>query len=291
MDALSPLRVRLEAALNTRITRVAPLGSGATGSVVRLELDSAATAVAKLSHSAENEGLAIEGRMLRLLAERSKLPVPRVMHAERAVLVMEFKEGSSSFDARAERHAAELLAELHAVRSPDGRYGLEFDGLIGPLHQPNARSASWVEFWREHRVLHMSACAAREGRIDTRLTARLERLTSRLEEIIPDRPPASLIHGDVWSGNVLARAGSITAFLDPAPYYAHHEVELAFITLFSTFGREFFDRYAAVHAPIDPEFWSMRKHLYNVYPLLVHVRLFGGSYVAQLASCLDMLGF
>ena len=271
------------------VVRVHPLGSGATGRVYLIELEGGERVVAKVAVDAEGEGLVREGRMLTILRERSALPAPRVFGASRDMLVMEYCEGRSSFDADAERHAAELLVELHGNRSPDSRYGLEMDGLIGPLHQPNAWCGSWVEFWRERRVLHMTVCAAREGGLDRAMVGRLERLASRLAELIPDNPPASLIHGDVWSGNVLAQGGRITAFLDPAPYYAHHEVELAFITMFSTFGEVFFDRYRELGGAVEADFWATRRHVYMIFPLLVHVRLFGGGYRGQLDATLGML--
>jgi fructosamine-3-kinase len=194
--------------------------------------------------------------------------------------VMEAMPGQTGAG-RAERHAAELLAGLHDVQGE--AFGLEFDNLIGPLPQPNTRSRSWVTFFRERRLMTMVEAAAREGAIPETLAAGLERLAGKLESLIPDQPRASLVHGDVWSGNVLHEEERITALLDPAPYYAHAEVELAFITLFSTFGTGFFRAYAE-RRPIDPEFWSTRRDLYNLYPLLVHARLFGGTYVGQLAS-------
>lgn len=266
------------------------LGTGATGNVHLADLADGTRVVVKFTARAEGEGLLVESRMLELLAARSALPVPRVLAAAPDILVMEYRAGCSSFDADAERHAAELLAALHSIRSDDGRYGLDSDALIGPLHQPNAWSASWIEFWRDRRILHMTRCALREGQLERPLGDRLERLASRLPDFIPDHPAASLIHGDVWSGNVLADAGRVTAFLDPAPYYAHHEVELAFITMFSTFGDEFFRRYAELGEPVDQHFWHARRHVYMIFPLLVHVRLFGGAYVGRLDATLGMLG-
>jgi fructosamine-3-kinase len=282
---------RVAGALGKGVRRAAALGGGAGGSVTLVELENGEKVVAKVMVEAAGEGLRIESRMLALLAERSELPVPRVLHAEPDLLVMEHRRGSSSFNERAERHAAELLSALHGVPSADGRYGLEYDALIGPLPQPNGVSASWVEFWRERRVLHMKEEAQREGRIGMLLARRLERLASRLGELVPESPPAVLIHGDVWAGNVLAEDGRVTAFLDPSPYHAHHEVELAFITLFGTFGEAFWSRYAEVGGPVEPAFREVRRHVYNVYPLLVHVRIFGGAYVGQLESTLSMLGF
>jgi fructosamine-3-kinase len=287
---MSGIAGRVSRALGVRVTSSSRLGGGAAGSVSRLVLADGSSVVAKHSESAAGDGLLIEARSLKVVAERSRLLVPRVLHAERDLMVVEYIEGTSSFDDGAERHAAELLAALHAVRSVDGRYGLEFDALIGPLHQPNTPSASWVEFWRERRLLHMAHEAARAGRLRFDLVSRVEALGRRLGELIPDRPPPSLIHGDVWSGNVLAAGGRVTGFIDPAPYFAHHEVELAFITMFSTFGGPFFERYAEVGTPIDDASWRARRHVYVLYPLLVHVRLFGGGYVGQLDHALDMLG-
>jgi fructosamine-3-kinase len=120
------------------------------------------------------------------------------------------------------------------------------------------------------------------------LAERLRRLSHRLEEYLDEPAYPSLIHGDAWSGNVLAQGGRITGFLDPALYYADAEVKLAFITLFSTFGMPFFARHQALR-PLRPGF-AGRCDVYNLYPLLVHVHLFGGNYVASLETRLRRLG-
>ena len=118
---------------------------------------------------------------------------------------------------------------------------------------------------------------------------RIERFADNLDEwlIEPARP--SLIHGDIWSTNVLASDNRITGFIDPAIYYGHPEIELAFITLFNTFGDPFFQRYDERNG-IAPGFFDTRRDIYNVYPLLVHVRLFGGGYWSGIEQVLSRHG-
>jgi len=108
---------------------------------------------------------------------------------------------------------------------------------------------------------------------------RVEALCARLGDWLPADETPRLLHGDLWTGNVLVGGdGRISGFIDPAIYYGAAEVELAFTTLFGTFGDAFFARYQE-HHPLAPGFFEERRDLYNLYPLLVHVRLFGGSYV------------
>jgi fructosamine-3-kinase len=229
-----------------------------------------------------------EGWVLGYLRDRSRLPVPRVLHAAPSLLIMEFIDGDSRFTAAAERHAAELLADLHSITAPS--FGLERDTLIGPLGQPNPPTSSWVEFFREHRLLAMARVAEEAGRMDDGLHDRVRRLADALPRLIDEPDAPSLLHGDVWTTNVLARGDRITGFIDPAVYYGHPEIELAFTSLFGTFTRAFYDRYADLR-PIRAGFFERRRDLYNLYPLLVHARLFGGGYAAQVSAVLRRLGF
>jgi len=103
----------------------------------------------------------------------------------------------------------------------------------------------------------------------------------------PSQP--ALIHGDCWSGNVLVKTGRIAGFIDPAIHWAHPEIELAFGTLFGPLGEAFFARYRDM-APLAPGFFEARRDLYNLYPLLVHVQLFGGGYVNSVAQTLEKFG-
>ncbi len=181
-----------------------------------------------------------------------------------------------------------MLAALHSITAD--AYGHEQDTLIGSLNQPNPQTEDWVEFFREHRLLYMARVANEAGRLPDEDVHRVERLAGRLEDLIGEPNPPALIHGDVWSANVLAKGDQITAFLDPALYYADPEIELAFISLFNSFGNAFLERYEEIRG-IDRCFFETRRALYNLYPLLVHVYFFGGGYLASVRNTLGRFGF
>ncbi len=278
---------RIERLLGRRPRRLVPLAGGCIAEVLRADLDGGERVVVKCSRDRRPD-LSIEAWMLRELRRRSDLPVPTVLAATADLLVLEYVEHDDRPPGcEAQRHAAELLAALHRISAP--AYGLERDTLIGPLPQPNDRSARWLPFFRERRLLHMARTARRSGRLPPAVFARLERLASRLEEwlVEPSRP--ALLHGDVWSGNLLVRGRRVAAFLDPAIYFGDPEIELAFTTLFGPFERPFYERYAEI-AGIAPGFFELRKDIYNLYPLLVHLQLFGGGYLRPITALLDRLG-
>ncbi|MBX3383945.1 MAG: fructosamine kinase family protein [Phycisphaeraceae bacterium] len=267
------------------------VADGVGGRVCRATMNHGRSLIVKCRTNPSHPSLRIEAGMLTLLASRSRLPVPRVMHADDDSIVMQDMDAASAEPGPGvEVHAARLLASLHGNTSPDAMYGFDIDGAIGPLPQPNTKDDSWPRFYRVHRLHHMAGLAHRAGGLSAGCAARVMRLSEALDVLLPQSPEASLIHGDVWSGNVIARSGGVVAFIDPACYYAHAEVELAFISLFNTFGEGFFAEYQR-HRAIEPGFWECRRAAYTVYPLLVHVHLFGRGYEARLDSTLETLGF
>ena len=274
---------QIAAAIDREPTRLESLSGGCVGEVYRVEFDTDEFLVAKVD---TNGRLHTEAFMLEYLAPH--LPVPGVVHADPNLLLMEWLPGSSRFSAGAETHAAELLADLHRVTGED--FGLHRDTLIGGLPQPNAQTPEWVPFFVEHRLLHMAGLAMEQGNLDAATYKRIEAIADAADRFLVEPEAPSLVHGDVWSGNVLAEGGRITGFLDPAVYFGHREVELAFITMFSTFGERFFAAYQERH-PIDAGFIEERRDLYNLYPNLVHVRLFGGAYLDAVQGILRRFGF
>ncbi|MGD9501067.1 MAG: fructosamine kinase family protein [Methyloceanibacter sp.] len=284
------LIARLAAALGAAVAEARPLavGFGLTGLEVRLADGRHLAVKARASGGSHAGDLMIEAYMLGELARRSELPVPRVHHAEPGLLAMEFIEtDGSGITASAERHAGELIARLHAT--PRDAFGYERDTLIGPLPQPNPLAPLWVPFFRDHRLLFMAQAAHREGALPSAMLGRIERFAGRIGDYLSEPAFPSLLHGDLWTGNVLVKGGRIAGFVDPAISCGHPEIELAFATLFGTFGKPFFAAYESL-MPLEADFHELRRDLYNLYPLLVHVRLFGASYLAGIDRTLARLG-
>jgi fructosamine-3-kinase len=267
--------------LGERLRSVRPLGGGCIGEVYRAELEDGTPLVAKVDRGGESH-LDREAYMLRYLREKTDLPVPEVFHGSETLLLMEFVEGTNRFS-----NAAELLAALHGITA-DG-YGHERDTLIGSLDQPNPWTEDWVEFFRERRLLYAARVAHGAGRLPEEDLIRVERLADRLEDLIGEPNPPALVHGDAWRGNVLAKGGRISAFLDPAIYHADPEIELAFISLFNSFGDAFMRRYEEIR-PIRDGFLETRRDLYNLYPLLIHTYYFGGGYLGSVQRILARFG-
>src|SRR5918995_6273869 len=169
----------VEAHLGERMLSVRPLGGGCIGEVYRAELEEGTPLVAKVDREGESH-LEREAYMIHYLREKSELPVPQVYYGSETLLLMEFVEGSSHFTEGAERHAAELLAGLHGITAD--AYCHERDTLIGSLNQPNPWTSSWVEFFREQRLLYIARVAHEAGRLPNEALRKVERLAERLHE-------------------------------------------------------------------------------------------------------------
>lgn len=262
-----------------RVVGTQALSGGCVGRVLLVGLAGGGRVVAKLG-----PGLEPEGWMLRYLASHTHLPLPHVVHADDDLLLLEFVEAGGALTAAAEVHAAELLAGLHAISWHS--FGLDRDTVIGGLPQRNPPTPCWRDFFRDHRLLAMADLARQAGRLPAAVMARIEALAARLDRWIEEPCQPALLHGDSWGGNLLVRGDRVAAFIDPALYYGHPEIELAFGTMFGTFNEPFFRRYEEI-SPLAPGFWEVRRDIYLLYPLLVHVRLFGGSYLAGVERTLD----
>ena len=281
------LAVKIERLLGQSVGNIVPLSGGDVGEVYKVECGDGSSVVAKVEN-VEPIKLEKEARMLDYLSKVSQLPVPGVIQCSDGLLILEYIEGQSRFTAEAQEHAAELLAALHDITQ--SVYGFEEDTLIGSLHQPNPLISSWVEFFGEHRLFYMAHEGHNAGKLPGSLLNSVEAFCQDLERWLVEPNPPGLIHGDAWTGNILSNGDRIAGFLDPAIYFADPEIELAFTTLFRTFGKPFFDRYGELR-PIAPGFFEERKDIYNLYPLLVHVRLFGGAYVNSAAQTLKNFGY
>ncbi|MEQ9063498.1 MAG: fructosamine kinase family protein [Vicingaceae bacterium] len=166
------------------------------------------------------------------------------------------------------------LAHLH--RHTNDRFGFEKDNYIGSLHQVNNRADTWPEFFVRERLEVMVKMAVDKGKLVRETIRQFDRLCAVIDDYFPEEPPA-LLHGDLWSGNYLCNDRGKPVIFDPAVYYGHREMDLGMSRLFGGFDREFYRVYDEQY-PLEKG-WEERLEVANLYPLLVHVNLFGGSYV------------
>ncbi|NNF04799.1 MAG: phosphotransferase [Rhodothermales bacterium] len=169
---------------------------------------------------------------------------------------------------------AEALAEIHSVTAD--AYGLDRDNFIGSTPQTNSRRSTWPEFFATMRLLPMARRLRDRGAWPAHWSRPFDRLVHRLPELLPDRPPAALVHGDLWSGNVMTAGDGRPVLIDPAVYHGHAETDLAMMKLFGGFAPACFQRYDEIRGRESG--FADRTALYNLYHLLNHVLLFGEGY-------------
>ena len=218
----------------------------------------------------------LEATMLRRLGDAG-VPVPAVEAEHDGVLLLAFVDNDRVFSAHAWRAIGEALRALHAARAES--FGWPADYRIGTVELDNRQGTDWPRFWGEQRLLSTARMLDRPWR------ARVEELVPRLGELLPERPAASLLHGDLWSGNILVQGGRLAALIDPACCYGHREVDLAMLTLFDEPADSFWEEYGAP----DPG-WEERRMAYQLFPALLHLRLFGAAYEGMADRLLKRLG-
>ena len=248
----------------------------------------AAALFVKVGALSARDAFAAEAAGLLELGRARALRVPQVLaqgHTDAAAfLALEWIEAGPA-DSACQRRLGEGLAALHAVTAP--RFGWQRDNTIGRTPQLNGWSDDWLQFWRERRLRPQLARAAQNGFAGV-LAAHGERLLESLPALLDGHTPAaSLLHGDLWAGNWMATASGAPVILDPAVYYGDREADVAMTRLFGGFRTAFYQAYQAA-APLTPGA-ELRSELYNLYHVLNHANLFGGSYARQARSMMDRL--
>lgn len=268
-----------------------PIGGGYVNDAYRVALADGRDAFVKTRAGAEPGEFAAEAADLEWLADAGPdgMRTPRVLDVGEHYLALEWVEPGSLGAAGAEE-LGRRLAATHAAGAPCfGRGEREddasgADGWIAGLRVSNAPAGTWAEFYAERRVRPLAALALERGMIEWRAVASLERVCERMPELVgPPEPPAR-VHGDLWSGNVLADAAGRPWLIDPAAYGGHREADLAMLALFGAPAGSL-ESYGEV-APLA-DGWAERVELHQLLPLLVHALLFGGSYgdsVARIAA-------
>jgi fructosamine-3-kinase len=227
--------------------------------------------VAKKSPSA-----AAEAAMLRTLASKG-LPAPAVESEFDNVLLLGHTQNDAVFSPRAWADIGMQLRKLHSVTADS--YGWPVDYAIGTVTLHNRETGDWPRFWAEQRLVATAAVLDRPWR------ERVELLAARLPDLLPRTPAAALLHGDLWTGNILVREGTLVGLIDPACYYGDAEVDLAMLDLFCAPPRDFHEAYGPLEAG-----WRQRRPIYQLFPALAHVRLWGAGYFKMVDRLLAEVG-
>ena len=254
---------------------VQTVGGGCINSAYTLS-DTSRTFFVKLNHASRLDMFEAEAAGLNNILRSHSIHVPAPLcqgiAADEAYLVLEYLPLGGRCNGR---QLGRELAQMH--RSQRDHFGWHRDNSIGTTPQINTDEDDWACFWQRHRLAYQLQLAARNG---AHIDPQSEQLLMRVPEFFSDyRPRPSLLHGDLWSGNVAFSKTGQPVIFDPAVYYGDRETDLAMSELFGGFSPDFYAAYKEAW-PLDPGY-TTRKTLYNLYHILNHFNLFGGGYFEQ----------
>lgn len=239
----------------------------------------------KMNREADFPGMFEKEAMgLKLLYEQNCIRIPVVITAGESnglsfLILEKINPGR-----RNERYTGQLgqsLAALHRVSN--NKFGLDHNNYIGSLPQSNKAHERWNDFFISERIVYMMAHREASKYLNSNHYKKFDALFARLGEIFPPEPP-SLLHGDLWSGNCIDGPDGFACLIDPAVYFGHREMDLGMTRLFGGFGADFYDAYNN-NFPLEKG-WEERLDICNLYPLLVHLILFGPSYLGAIERTL-----
>lgn len=267
-----------------RITAFEPVGGGSINYAGKVSLDQREFFI-KWNDRAKFPGmLATEAKGLELLAGATDLLIPTVISCEEPgsfqYLMLSFIKSSPRQNNYWEALACGL-AGIH--KKNEVTYGLSYSNYIGSLPQSNLEATSWLDFFIRERLEKQVQLAEQNEMCDPSMRLHFDRLYQKLDQYLIDERPC-LVHGDLWSGNVIVGERGEPALIDPAVYFGNREVDLAMSKLFGGFDSNFYRAYEDCF-PVENGLHE-RIEIYNLYPLLVHLNLFGGSYYRQIMHVL-----
>jgi fructosamine-3-kinase len=279
---LSDIHSTIEDELNDKILSKNPVHGGDINQAQEISFESGEKAFLKWNDQAPDTMFETELKGLELLRSAgTELIIPKILSHNNSYLLMEWiEEGGGKPNSSGEFGVQ--LAKIH--RSSNNQFGLDHDNFIGRLPQSNTRHSNWVDFFALERIEPQIKMGVESDSLTHSILRDAEQLYKKLGSIFPHEKPA-LLHGDLWSGNYMITRSGQASIYDPAVYFGHREMDIAMTRLFGGFSADFYEGYNS-EFPLEDDFES-RVNLYNLYPVLVHANLFGGSYCRQAENIIN----
>lgn len=278
------LQAFLSERLQTTVTEIKPVGGGCINQTYKIitankgffcKINSAS----KFPHLFEKEK-----NGLTLIQKQEVIKTPTVIHLsnedDKQILILEWIEEGIR-NKQFWKTFGQELAALH--ETSHGYFGLEEDNYMGSIPQANTQQKKWVSFFVDQRIQPLLNLCADNNLLTSKQIEQCKTLYQRLPQIFAEEKP-SLVHGDLWSGNFMCNPASRPVLIDPAVYFGHRSVDLAMTTLFGGFDKAFYESYQ-YHFPL-PSNYKEQWQVCNLYPLLIHLILFGKSYLPQVEDTL-----
>ena len=210
---------------------------------------------------------------------------PKIINNNNKFLIMSFIDSNNNLPIKTNDDLLGAIISLHSKRS--NNYGFNFDTQIGGLKQSNSNSKNWVEFYRDKRLHYIFDLINKKKPMYKDINTKIDLLLKKIDNCIPNKPKPSLLHGDLWEGNILFKNKKFSGFIDPGSFYGHNELEVSYLRWFNPkfIDRNFLDKYND-HISID-KYYVNYEPIYQLYYSLLNVYLWDRSYIENVRGLLD----
>ena len=226
-----------------------------------------------------------EANSLIYLLKRFPNLFPSIKYFSKNLLIIDFIEHNNCKNENYQKNFANILLKLHSIEND--KYGFDFDTQIGGLKQSNEYDSNWINFFREKRLNMIFEKINKANPMSKHINQKIEVLMKNLANYLPKNPQISLLHGDLWSGNILFHNGNLVALIDPGIYFGHNELEIAYLTWFKYVDKKFLDFYSN-EIKIDKNYYTYEP-IYQLYFSLLNIYLWNREYIKDTESLLKKI--
>ncbi len=247
------------------------------------------TFIVKYYHNKKYEFNAIKSEIDNLIFYNNKNFnfFPRIINNNDYLVIMSFIDNNNNQPSKINDDLLEAIISLHSKNSIN--YGFDFDTQIGGLRQINSYSKNWLEFYRDKRLCYIFDLINKKQPMDSAINTKINLLLKKIDNFIPNKPKPSLLHGDLWEGNILFKNKKFTGFIDPGSFYGHNELEVSYLRWFDPkfIDKNFLDRYND-YISID-KYYLEYEPIYQLYYSLLNVYLWDRSFVKNVRNLLERI--